>query len=582
MTRFSSAQRRRAKMQSSEKRPIGPWRAFRIGLRIVLFSFLTWLVLALLWAFLPSPATIQSEQHAAPILRSGSPLTVAYPSSKWHNGQYNRQGFALDYTLHNADSPSASIAISGYPQLIPLINHEFTPNNGSEITQNFQAVARTGDTDGANLPWFTFADSVLLYWWIHRENVDIELSARWVLIYEYETPEAMLPVLRSRQLEILLGNRIYQPLLTIDIENRWGDERVKIMNVTMGEESDSPTWTYPIRVAIIYVLAPTTVFVNDWFGSTIGYGFQAFETVFLILFGILWELTAPLTFDSDYFIGLFAARLNITPSNMALSLATRLQSITNDLLSHPIFHTRPNVLKSALFTLSIPLIYFTYIDYRSWYNVGRGGLPHNIIGYVIQTILSPLKASRFDTSFVSKPKVMKKSGPAGERAYLKDEDVPQRKGDRPEVCGWILPQRQLDQKASEKSRARYEALIHSLAVSQPTKLSVNTSVLERGGPALFINHDVSKHPGAFGTRNEIAHVHESDGSMHVSIAPKDAKLVIERGWGERFGLSGSVLPVTYTMIYAPRPGEEEEEEMKIVERIIRAGVKFMLGEEVEG
>lgn len=63
--------------------------------------------------------------------------------------------------------------------------------------------------------------------------------------------------------------------------------------------------------------------------------------------------------------------------------------------------------------------------------------------------------------------------------------------------------------------------------------------------------------------------------MHVSISPKDAKLVIEKGWGERFGLSGTILPVTYTMVYAPR----DEEEIKVVERIVRAGVKFMLGEE---
>lgn len=67
--------------------------------------------------------------------------------------------------------------------------------------------------------------------------------------------------------------------------------------------------------------------------------------------------------------------------------------------------------------------------------------------------------------------------------------------------------------------------------------------------------------------------------MHVSLAPRDARLVIERGWGERFGLSGSLLPVTYIMVYAPRPGEAEAKEAEIVERIITAGMKFMLGEQ---
>jgi len=80
--------------------------------------------------------------------------------------------------------------------------------------------------------------------------------------------------------------------------------------------------------------------------------------------------------------------------------------------------------------------------------------------------------------------------------------------------------------------------------------------------------------------NEIAHLHESEGSMHVCLSLPDAKLVIERGWGERFGLSGSIVPVTYIMVYAPHQGEgKEEEEVKIVEGIIRAGVKFMLGED---
>jgi len=67
--------------------------------------------------------------------------------------------------------------------------------------------------------------------------------------------------------------------------------------------------------------------------------------------------------------------------------------------------------------------------------------------------------------------------------------------------------------------------------------------------------------------------------MHVSLSPVDAKLVIERGWGQRFGLSGTVLPVTYVMVYAPRQGEEEEGDLNVVERIVGAAVKFMLGEE---
>ena len=59
-------------------------------------------------------------------------------------------------------------------------------------------------------------------------------------------------------------------------------------------------------------------------------------------------------------------------------------------------------------------------------------------------------------------------------------------------------------------------------------------------------------------RGEIAHIHPSDGSIHMVLGPSDTRTVIERGWGERHGLAGIALglPATYTLIYAPRDREE--------------------------
>lgn len=34
-------------------------------------------------------------------------------------------------------------------------------------------------------------------------------------------------------------------------------------------DSESPCWTYLIRVAIIYILAPVTVFTNEWIGPAL-------------------------------------------------------------------------------------------------------------------------------------------------------------------------------------------------------------------------------------------------------------------------------------------------------------------------
>jgi len=41
------------------------------------------------------------------------------------------------------------------------------------------------------------------------------------------------------------------------------------------------------------------------------------------------------------------------------------------------------------------------------------------------------------------------------------------------------------------------------------------------------------------------------------------------------------MPLTYVMIYAPREGEEEEGDLRVRERVVRAAVGFMLGLEME-
>ncbi len=151
----------------------------------------------------------------------------------------------------------------------------------------------------------------------------------------------------------------------------------------------------------------------------------------------------------------FAPKISVRPicphiRKMATSssLTTKLQSISKGLLNNPIFHSKSNLIFTAVTTaLSFPLLYITWSDYQKWLQLGRAGPPYNILGYLISRLLQPLKASRFDTSFTSNALILKKIGPVGERAFLKAEDMPERKGPRPEVSKWILPQRQLDQKA---------------------------------------------------------------------------------------------------------------------------------------
>ena len=84
----------------------------------------------------------------------------------------------------------------------------------------------------------------------------------------------------------------------------------------------------------------------------------------------------------------------------------------------------------------------------------------------------------------------------------------------------------------------------------------------------------------FGTKHEVYHYHDSEGSAHATLAPADAKLVIDKGWGERHVLSGQLplaslrdaIPLTYIMIYAPR----NKEELEVHRLVARSAVEWSL------
>ena len=86
-----------------------------------------------------------------------------------------------------------------------------------------------------------------------------------------------------------------------------------------------------------------------------------------------------------------------------------------------------------------------------------------------------------------------------------------------------------------------------------------------------------------GVRRELSHIHGTgDYSAHVVLSPKDCKKVIDSGWGQLHLLAGSSvvksligtkLPVTYTLLYAPR----NEEELKNLIEIIKASMGYMTG-----
>ena len=97
------------------------------------------------------------------------------------------------------------------------------------------------------------------------------------------------------------------------------------------------------------------------------------------------------------------------------------------------------------------------------------------------------------------------------------------------------------------------------------------------GAALYVKPEVDGiNPAAHRIFYEVAHVHPTENSLHVYVSPKDARVVLEKGWGVRFPVTW-LAPPSWIMVYAPRG----EEEVEVVREIVRAAVCFAVGREVE-
>ncbi|GJN93977.1 hypothetical protein Rhopal_007040-T1 [Rhodotorula paludigena] len=76
-------------------------------------------------------------------------------------------------------------------------------------------------------------------------------------------------------------------------------------------------------------------------------------------------------------------------------------------------------------------------------------------------------------------------------------------------------------------------------------------------------------------------------SLHCTVSPRDAALVLSRGWGVLFpvsrwrrtwlfrklGYARWTMPEGYILVYAPR----DKDELEVVEKIVRASVTWMTG-----
>lgn len=255
--------------------------------------------------------------------------------------------------------------------------------------------------------------------------------------------------------------------------------------------------------------------------------------------------------------------LHITLSGPALVFA-----ILGIIISIQIFH--PSFTCTLVALSPIPAI--IHNDYKNFLSLGPGGTPSTFLGYLKIVYLRCFALSNPYTPLVLTYKVNPVQGYyQGAHSWL-----PRRTGPRPRVAG-IAPQRQLDQPGSQETYQALRRSLEKLAEQYPDLLRTGTSCFEKNGLALF-----SQDPINSTCRGEICHVHHSDRSMHLNLHPEDAKVVLEKGWGERHPLARggwlmAYVPREFLMVYAPR----DRTELDVVCRIIEAAAFWVSGRSFE-
>lgn len=97
------------------------------------------------------------------------------------------------------------------------------------------------------------------------------------------------------------------------------------------------------------------------------------------------------------------------------------------------------------------------------------------------------------------------------------------------------------------------------------------------GDAIFVKPDVQTiNPVAHKIFYEVAHVHPAENSLHVYVSPRDAKMIVKRGWGQRFPVTW-IAPPSWIMVYAPR----DEHEVDVVREIVRAAVCYAVSMDID-
>lgn len=218
-----------------------------------------------------------------------------------------------------------------------------------------------------------------------------------------------------------------------------------------------------------------------------------------------------------------------------------------------------------------PIPWIIYNDYENFISLGPGGTPSTFFGYLKIAYLR-----LFALSDPYSPATF--SGPIfpAHGRYQDSSWLPKRTGPRPQIAG-IAPQRQIDQPGSREMYLTLRRSLEKLAQKHPGLFRTATSCFEKKGLALFARDPINST-----CRGEICHVHHTDRSFHMNLHPDDAKVVLEKGWGERHPLARggwmkAYVPREFIMVYAPR----DRAELDAVCRIIEVAGFWVCGEKFD-
>jgi hypothetical protein len=253
--------------------------------------------------------------------------------------------------------------------------------------------------------------------------------------------------------------------------------------------------------------------------------------------------------------------ITLTGPNLVLAILAIIISIQ-------IFHPSLTCTLIALSSIS----WIIHNDYENFVSLGPGGTPSTFQGYLRITCLRLFALNNPYKPAPCSEQINPKTGYCGGVSGW----LPDRKGPRPKVAG-IAPQRQIDQPGCPKMYQELRARLETTAKLKPDLVQKGSSCFEKHGLALFAQNPIN-----ITCQGEICHVHDSDRSMHLNLHPDDARVVLEKGWGERHPLSRggwmkAFVPSEFLMVYAPR----DRTELEAVCLIIEAAGYWVSGQGIE-